>query len=1601
MRRLAGVACIGLLSVAGSPARVSAEPQGQQAPGAESPIMAEAIRAPRQQPLAEDFGEGYRYDGRFVPLHRSLTEIALTFGPESTEEGRRTTSAALGAAEVVEETRVRDTTIARVRVPAIVGQARMADPSERQEAGGRLKQVLVDAGRLPGVRYARPVYINPETGGRLLLTDEVVVKLGAGKTLSAVAGVFSAEGLSVVERVAGQEDQLVLRIDDPSTRDALQVAAKLLSSGAFAWAEPNFAQEIRYEAVPNDTLFPNQWHLNNTGQKGALPDADVDANEAWDVTTGDPAITIAIVDDGVQRDHPDLMDNIFINPGEVAGNGGVDDDGNGYIDDVSGWDFADGDNSPDPGSAANNHGTAVAGVAAARGGNALGVAGACQSCQILPVRLPTGSVLLTTLRDAIIYAGRLADVVNGSWTLSAPSSTVRSGIQWATTNGRSGKGAPVLFASGNSATGLRLYSLSGIPAGTHHFVWSYSKDLSGSAGDDTAWIAWIVFPDFTRVDFEGGLPADFVTDGDALWTVQDDAAHADTGAGFTHVAKAGTIGNTWETTVLHTVRTVAVGGTVYFYAWVSSEAGHDGLWLGIDYNDDGSWDAEVPEISGVPAVTRWVGFPASAPESIAVGASSDLDYRSAYSQYGSNLDFLAPSNSGPLNGNAITTTDRTGADGYDTTSDYTASFGGTSSATPLAAGVAGLILSANPGRTQAQVRELLRNTADKVGPGGYLYGRSNTYGYGRINANAAVRSTNPILTVTTTGTGAGTVRSNGTLIDCPSDCGEIYPVGTPVTLVADPDARSQFVGWSGGGCSGTGNCNVTLNADTNVSAEFRDAYRQLSVRVDSAGGATGTVRIEPPGADCSVTADSSVECVNTYDIGSPVTLTATPDAAWRFVGWGGGDCTGTDPCTLTLTSDVMVFAAFGPSTVQLSVDPFPLDATAMGHVNVTPGPYTCEQPAPGLAGHCVYSYLEDTAVVLTAEAAPGSRFVGWTGACVGTVGPTCTLTITADVIVGADFQGLAELSLQKTDSADPVGVGNSLTYTLTVTNAGPLAADNVTVVDTLPDTLTFVSATSPECSRVGQTVTCVAASIDAGSSATFTIETTVSAGAIPSVINTATVTADQADTDPADNTASQTTTVVGHEVTFLTATARAAEIELEWLNPVVGPFVRTVIRYDSAATFATCTPPASVGDGTWLADVGGALGSHQTALHASGLVESLTYCYSAFVDMGGTYSAGRTVSARLVPAGGPVVWGYSARTVAIAPLAVGYAVNAVSNDNVLHAIARGEAGGDWPVGWTPFAMEEPAQHRPTSVPLAYGAATRQIILNSQDGHVYGVDASTGQPLWQSDDFGTLQAGTAAWLTSFGATRNLLLIGSRNAGVDNVFYALDPADRSIVWSFGAGEELGPVDAMAAVDYALGSVYFTSEERRAGAGTVWCLDLSTGAKKWSVALGSITAAPVYRNGRVYVATASAVHAIDAMSGGPPLWSFPTLDGAVKWSVNTDRLTDDLYFSTNTKVWSLSDPGSPSLNWSTDAIPNPSAPMYVTGENRLYVGSSDGHLWQLDTLLMASEPPPPEALRNVMLGDGTATVGPPIRDTASGLVHVGTEAGVIYAVRQPFGP
>src|SRR5581483_2386366 len=206
--------------------------------------------------------------------------------------------------------------------------------------------------------------------------------------------------------------------------------------------------------IPNDPSFSQQWHLQNTGQAGGTPGNDINIVNAWNVATGS-GVQIGIVDTGQDFTHPDLAPNHWTNPGEIPNNG-IDDDGNGLVDDVDGWDFVSNDNNPSPGPG-EDHGTAVAGTAAARGNNSLGVVGSAFDAQIVSIR--GGTLNDAADAAALSYMRQVVDIYYASWgpldngmNLTAPGPLTRAAMQAAVTSGRGGLGNIYTWAAGNGRT---------------------------------------------------------------------------------------------------------------------------------------------------------------------------------------------------------------------------------------------------------------------------------------------------------------------------------------------------------------------------------------------------------------------------------------------------------------------------------------------------------------------------------------------------------------------------------------------------------------------------------------------------------------------------------------------------------------------------------------------------------------------------------------------------------------------------------------------------------------------------------------------------------------------------------------------------------------------------------------------------------------------------------------------------------------------------------------------------------------------------------------------------------------------------------------------
>jgi subtilisin family serine protease len=199
--------------------------------------------------------------------------------------------------------------------------------------------------------------------------------------------------------------------DGVSVQDAI---VQYMSNPDVEYAEPNYIRRAALTS-PNDTYFKDQWGLINLGlYANGTADADIDAPEAWDISTGSDNVVIAVLDTGLDYHHSDLILNIWTNPGEPNCINNVDNDGNGYRDDCNGWDFVNNDNDPMDD---NEHGTHVAGIIGAVGNNGTGITGVMWNVQLMPVKVldSGGAGNDLDIIDGIEYAvDNGAQIINAS-----------------------------------------------------------------------------------------------------------------------------------------------------------------------------------------------------------------------------------------------------------------------------------------------------------------------------------------------------------------------------------------------------------------------------------------------------------------------------------------------------------------------------------------------------------------------------------------------------------------------------------------------------------------------------------------------------------------------------------------------------------------------------------------------------------------------------------------------------------------------------------------------------------------------------------------------------------------------------------------------------------------------------------------------------------------------------------------------------------------------------------------------------------------------------------------------------------------------------------
>ncbi|MCF8059872.1 MAG: S8 family serine peptidase [Bacteriovoracaceae bacterium] len=279
-------------------------------------------------------------------------------------------------------------------------------------------------------------------------------------------------GVNSFKRIELSYGNLYIAKFDHTTKSANQLAKTLSEDSNVEYAEPNYIYSIvepksfvdyskmvspqsydSFNYTPNDPQFTKLWGLVNTGsnepggRSPGLSGSDIAAAQAWALTTGSKQVKIAVIDTGIDYNHPDLVDNMWTNMAEKNGQPGIDDDGNGYVDDIHGYDFANDDGDPMDG---HSHGTHCAGTIGAVHNNGVGVAGVMADVSLVGLKFLTdsGSGATDNAIKAIDYATKLGvDIMSNSWGGGGRSQALEEAIQRASDAG-------IIFtaAAGNSGT---------------------------------------------------------------------------------------------------------------------------------------------------------------------------------------------------------------------------------------------------------------------------------------------------------------------------------------------------------------------------------------------------------------------------------------------------------------------------------------------------------------------------------------------------------------------------------------------------------------------------------------------------------------------------------------------------------------------------------------------------------------------------------------------------------------------------------------------------------------------------------------------------------------------------------------------------------------------------------------------------------------------------------------------------------------------------------------------------------------------------------------------------------------------------------------------
>ena len=269
-----------------------------------------------------------------------------------------------------------------------------------------------------------------------------------------------------------------LTVEPEPGRSLLDIIAEYRKDADVEYAQLNYI--LKMFSPPNDEYYGEQWALNNTGQTGGTSDADIDAPEAWDLSGGTNNVVVAVIDTGVDYNHRDISSQMWTNSGEIADDN-IDNDDNGYIDDIYGYDFYNVDSDP---SDDDGHGTHCAGIIGAAA-NSDDIIGVCQNVEIMAIKFlgAGGSGTSSNAAQSILYAiENGAEVLSNSWG-GGPGSEGVLKDAFATAHA---EGLVIVAAAGNEYTTLQQY-----PAAWDNIISVAATDDNDDKGVFSTYGNWV------------------------------------------------------------------------------------------------------------------------------------------------------------------------------------------------------------------------------------------------------------------------------------------------------------------------------------------------------------------------------------------------------------------------------------------------------------------------------------------------------------------------------------------------------------------------------------------------------------------------------------------------------------------------------------------------------------------------------------------------------------------------------------------------------------------------------------------------------------------------------------------------------------------------------------------------------------------------------------------------------------------------------------------------------------------------------------------------------------------------------------------------------